>query len=144
MGAQGAGGTGARTQAGAGRWERRRAGHVAVARGARGRRTLGRRTARARCRQGRGTGARQARARHGRAAGKRARRWGGGAAGRRTRGKLAAAGAHEAGLARRPGRGLGAPSGQGCALGALSLFSTQIDLVLFMSQFLDIVREPDS
>ena len=30
----------------------------------------------------------------------------------------------------------------GCALGALSLFLTRFDSVLFLSQFLDIVREP--
>ena len=32
----------------------------------------------------------------------------------------------------------------GCALGAFSLFLTRFDLVLFLSQFLDIVREPGS
>ena len=32
----------------------------------------------------------------------------------------------------------------GCALGALSLFLTRFDLVLFLSQFLGIVREPGS
>ena len=32
----------------------------------------------------------------------------------------------------------------GCALGALGLFSTRFDSVLFLSQFLDIVREPGS
>ena len=32
----------------------------------------------------------------------------------------------------------------GCALGALSLFLARFDLVLFLSQFLDIVREPGS
>ena len=32
----------------------------------------------------------------------------------------------------------------GCALGALGLFSIRFDLVLFLSQFLDIVREPGS
>ena len=41
----------------------------------------------------------------------------------------------------RPGRVAGPAS---CALGALGLFLTQFDLVLFMSQFLDIVREPGS
>ena len=30
----------------------------------------------------------------------------------------------------------------GCALGALNLFLTRYDSVLFLSQFLDIVREP--
>ena len=32
----------------------------------------------------------------------------------------------------------------GCAFGALSLFLTRFDSVLFLSQFLDIGREPDS
>ena len=32
----------------------------------------------------------------------------------------------------------------GCALGALSLFLARFDSVLFLSRFLDIVREPDS
>ena len=32
----------------------------------------------------------------------------------------------------------------GCALGALSLFLTRFDSVLFLSQILDIVREPGS
>ena len=32
----------------------------------------------------------------------------------------------------------------GCALGALSLFLTRFDSVLFLSQVLDIVREPGS
>ena len=32
----------------------------------------------------------------------------------------------------------------GCALGALSLFLTRFDSVPFLSQFLDIVREPGS
>ena len=32
----------------------------------------------------------------------------------------------------------------GCALGALSLFLTRFDSVMFLSQFLDIVREPGS
>ena len=32
----------------------------------------------------------------------------------------------------------------GCALGALSLFFTRFDSVPFLSQFLDIVREPGS
>ena len=32
----------------------------------------------------------------------------------------------------------------GCALGALSLFLIRFDSVLFLSQFLDIVREPGS
>ena len=42
-------------------------------------------------------------------------------------------------------RGLGVLAGPaGCALGALSLFLTWFDSVLFLSQFLDIVREPGS
>ena len=45
-------------------------------------------------------------------------------------------------------RGLCAPGcaagPAGCALGAFSLFLTQFDLVLFMSQFLDTVHEPGS
>ena len=67
--------------------------------------------------------------------------------------------AHEAGVRRRrvaqsarkgaargsvgawPGRAAGPAS---CALGALSLFLTRFDSVLFLSQFLDIVREPGS
>ena len=32
----------------------------------------------------------------------------------------------------------------GCALGALGLFSIRFDSVLFLSRFLDIVREPGS
>ena len=50
---------------------------------------------------------------------------------------------------RRAARALGARSGRAaglasCALGALSLFLTRFDSVLFLSQFLDIVREPGS
>ena len=41
-------------------------------------------------------------------------------------------------------RGLGMLLGVGCALGALSLFLTWFDSILFLSQFLDIVREPGS
>ena len=41
----------------------------------------------------------------------------------------------------RPGRAVGPV---GYALGALSLFLARFDSVLFMSQFLDIVREPGS
>ena len=40
-----------------------------------------------------------------------------------------------------PGRAAGPV---GCALGALSLFLVQFDSVLFLSRFLDIVREPGS
>ena len=43
--------------------------------------------------------------------------------------------------ATRHGRAQGA---LGYALGALSLFLTQFDSILFLSQFLDIVREPGS
>ena len=39
---------------------------------------------------------------------------------------------------------VGARAGQGCALGALGLFLTLFDSVLFLSRFLDIVREPGS
>ena len=45
------------------------------------------------------------------------------------------------GAERAAGRAAG-PAG--CALGALSLFLTRFDSVLFLSQFLDIVRELDS
>ena len=41
----------------------------------------------------------------------------------------------------RPGRAAGPV---GCALGALSLFLARFDSVLFLSRFLDIVREPGS
>ena len=44
-------------------------------------------------------------------------------------------------LGARPRRAAGPAS---CALGALSLFLTRFDSVLFLSQFLDIVREPGS
>ena len=47
----------------------------------------------------------------------------------------------QAGARHKPGRAAG-PAG--CALGALSLFLTRFDSVLFLSQFLDIVREPGS
>ena len=64
-----------------------------------------------------------------------ARRWGaqgaGAAVGARARG------AHGA-------QALGPRAGQGCALGALGLFFTRFDSVLFLSRFLDIVREPGS
>ena len=67
---------------------------------------------------------------------------------RRRRWATAARGAPAAG---RGAHGLGA-RGTGwarglatsCALGALGLFSLRIDSVLFLSRFLDIVREPDS
>ena len=62
-----------------------------------------------------------------------------------------ASAAASAGCARHAGagRGRGAwPGGAagpaGCALGALGLFLTRFDSVLFLSQFLDIVREPGS
>ena len=48
-------------------------------------------------------------------------------------------GAQERGA--RPGRAAGPAS---CALGALGLFLTRFDSVLFLSQILDIVREPGS
>ena len=96
------------------------------------------------------------------ARGKRARRagltggTGTGAAGRRPHGRRAAAGtcargALKARLAGRQARGLGAGRAawarglaMGCALGALGLFLTRFDSVLFLNQFLDIVREPGS
>ena len=62
-----------------------------------------------------------------------------GACGRQERGARAAGrGSGEAGA--RGARGL--PTG--CALGALDLFSIRFDSILFMSRFLDIVREPGS
>ena len=69
----------------------------------------------------------------------------GAAGGRRAGGRRAgrAAGALLGAVGRRPGRwarGLAT----GCALGALSLFSFRFDSVLFLSRFLDIVREPGS
>ena len=67
-----------------------------------------------------------------------------GTRGVRCRARQGAAGARQA-------RGLGAGRtawacglALGCALGALGLFSIRIDSVLFLSQFLDIVREPGS
>ena len=48
------------------------------------------------------------------------------------------------GRAGRTAWALGSRAGQGCALGALSLFSTRFDSVLFLSRFLDVVREPGS
>ena len=57
----------------------------------------------------------------------------------------------EAGRARHAGSGRGrggwprrVAGPAGCALGALGLFLTRFDSVLFLSQFLDIVREPGS
>ena len=52
-----------------------------------------------------------------------------------------AAGRHVAWQGARPGRAAGPV---GCALGALSLFLARFDSVLFLSRFLDIVREPGS
>ena len=62
------------------------------------------------------------------------------ARGRAGRGRLAGRGAR--GACYRRARG--PRPGQGCALGALGLFSTRFDSVLFLSQFFDIVREPGS
>ena len=52
---------------------------------------------------------------------------------------------------RRVGGAAGARPGRwarglatGCALGALGLFSIRLDSILFLSQFLDINREPGS
>ena len=54
-----------------------------------------------------------------------------------------ARGTRHGGTARELGPWPGRAAGPvGCALGALSLFSTRFDSVLFLSQFLDIVREP--
>ena len=61
---------------------------------------------------------------------------------RQVRGARQAPGARGARPAGRPGRGLGVLLGY--ALGALSLFLARFDSVLFLSQFLDIVREPGS
>ena len=64
-----------------------------------------------------------------------ARRWAGaGVRRQRERGVLERA---SAGSAAGGARGLAT----GCALGALGLFSIRIDSVLFLSRFLDIVRE---
>ena len=75
----------------------------------------------------------------------RAGRWGAGASGRlgrvrQARVRQASGSRRGAGLAGRQARGLA----MGCALGALGLFLTQFDSVLFLSRFLDIIREPGS
>ena len=82
-------------------------------------------------------GARDARSRRRRQAGAGHRRWALGrwvarARGRQARGTRQAA---------RPRRAAGPV---GCALGALSLFLARFDSILFLSRFLDIVREPGS
>ena len=93
--------------------------------------------------QARGTGRRAAGAAGAQAAGAQAL----GCAGRAGTARVRAereAGAQQ-GRHRRAGRGSWAcrwPTG--CALGALSLFLARFDSVLFLSQFLDIVREPGS
>ena len=111
------------------------------------------RDARSRSKQARRLHGRAGAGRHGR---RRTRRWG--ARGAEAHGALrlarAAAGVgrarhgsakHGRGARGAAGaRGLGARAGQGCALGALSLFLARIDLELFLSQFLNIVREPGS
>ena len=80
----------------------------------------------------------------GRAGGRRA------AAGRRRRRATAArgkraAGARQRAVGARPGRWARGRACCGLALGfALGLFSIRIDSVLFLSRFLDIVREPGS
>ena len=84
---------------------------------------------------GKGVGRRRRNAEAGRA-----RAQGAGARYGQARGPLAAVGAG-CGRGARPGRAAG-PTG--CALGALGLFLTQFDSVLFLSQFLDIAREPGS
>ena len=91
------------------------AGRCDTARGARQGRS--RRTGAAGARQGRAAGARQGRA----------------------------AGARQGRAARKRGaRGRECCWPTGCALGALSLFLARFDSVLFLSQFLDMVREPGS
>ena len=56
------------------------------------------------------------------------------------RGAAAGAGRGSRRGARQQARGATA----GCALGTLGLFLTRFDSLLFLSQFLDIVREPGS
>ena len=58
--------------------------------------------------------------------------------------RQADAGLRPAAAGARGARFLGALAGCGWALSALGLFSIRFDSVLFMSQFLDIVREPGS
>ena len=64
--------------------------------------------------------------------------------GRRARqvGSARQAGARRSGRVRSGRWACGLASG--CALGALGLFSIRFDSVLFLSRFLDIVREPGS
>ena len=76
-------------------------------------------------------------------------------AGKRAHGARAGRGKHalQAGSARQAGAGRSRSArpgrwarglATGCALGALGLFSIRFDSVLFLSRFLDIVREPGS
>ena len=85
----------------------------------------------------------QASARQGRAGRRAGRRW----ARRRALGAARALGARHRRWARGTGAGHAAWAccwAVGCALGALSLFLTRFDSVLFLSQFLDTVHEPGS
>ena len=69
---------------------------------------------------------------------------GGRAGGRRAGRRQRRPGRAQQGRSRRAAWALDARAGQSCALGALGLFLAQFDSVFFMSQFLDIVREPGS
>ena len=92
-------------------------------------------------------GAQQAQARRGRARGTRVvGSWASGRAGAGGTGarQQAQQGRVRCERHRRWATCLGARAGHGCALGAFGLFLARFDLVLFMSQFLDIVREPSS
>ena len=98
---------------------------------------------------GLGAGGRWAQAGAGRAT-RKGRAQARGALGARALGGMGARGAAgHAGRSRARGAQQGARPGcaarpVGCALGALSLFLARFDSVLFLSRFLDIVREPDS
>ena len=98
-------------------------------------------------------GAQQAQARRGRAHGTRVvGSWASGRAGARGTGARAQRGARQQARQgrvrcerhRRWATCLGAQAGHGCALSAFGLFLARFDSVLFLSQFLDIVREPGS
>ena len=92
------------------------------------------------CRRGRRAGAGRLTG-FGRRAGAGKHSGGSGARGRRTLGRCAVATGH----GRRAGRAAWASGlAVGCALGALGLFLIRFDSVFFLSQFLDIVREPGS
>ena len=81
-------------------------------------------------------GAQAGRRRAGRARGRRAAA---GASARGARGAGVAAGRAQQGSGRRAAWARGLATG--CALGALDLFSIRFDSVLFLSQFLDIIRD---